>query len=240
MTPNSDNWSPWTVDGDLIGIPCLSPAKAANDNNQVAALGAAIGKAEATDCGADGVLRRMPAANDNFPDVVAFTGVAGSGKSTATRHLVERRGYKLVKFAGPLKDMMRAIGLTEAEIEGALKEQPSSKLLGKTPRHAMQTLGTEWGRGCIGEDLWISLWRRRVEAVLVSGDKVVVDDCRLPNEAAAIRKFGGNIYLLAGRGGIAGNHASEKGCEDMDAILVNQGSIDELYSMVDDALRRVA
>jgi hypothetical protein len=242
MTPNSDNWSPWTVDGDLIGIPCLSPAKPANDN-QVAALGAAIGKAEATDRGADGVLgkfQHMPAANDNLPPVVAFTGPAGAGKSTATRHLVERRGYKLVKFAAPLKDMMRAIGLTEEEIEGGLKEQPSSTLLGKTPRHAMQTLGTEWGRGCIGEDLWISLWRRRVEAVLASGDKVVVDDCRFPNEAAAIRKFGGNIYLLAGRGGIAGNHQSERGCEDMDSILVNQGSIDELYSMVDDALRRVA
>lgn len=245
MTPNSDNWSPWTVEGDLIGIPCMTTAKPANDNNQLAALGAAIGKVEATEPPQNdgeplGEFRRMPAANDNLPPVVAFTGVAGSGKSTATRYLIVRHGYTLVKFAGPLKDMMRAIGLTEDEIEGGLKEQPSHTLFGKTPRHAMQALGTEWGRDLIHPDFWISLWRRRVETVLADGGRVVTDDCRFPNEARAVRKFGGNIYLLSGRGGIAGNHASEKGCEDMDHVLINKGSIDELYSMVDNALRRAS
>ncbi len=207
----------WTSSGDLTRIPH------ANDNVplELRQLAQAIGKAPA---------------NDNLPAVVAFTGAAGAGKSTATHHLVDHLGYKLVKFAGPLKDMMRAIGLTEEEIEGSLKELPSGTLLGKTPRHAMQTLGTEWGRNSIGEDLWISLWRRRVEATLAEGCRVVVDDCRFPNEAAAIRKFGGNIYLLVGRGGIAGNHASERGCEDRDAILINQGSIEDLHGIVDSAL----
>ncbi|WP_271025265.1 deoxynucleotide monophosphate kinase [Rhizobium sp. RCAM05973] len=211
----------FTGEGDLTRVPH------ANDNvpSELRPLAVAMGK--------------VPA-NDNLPPVVAFTGLAGAGKSTAMRHLVERHGYRLVKFAGPLKDMMRAIGMTEDEIEGGLKEQPSATLLGKTPRHAMQTLGTEWGRNCIGEDLWISLWRRRVEEAVAGGNRVVVDDCRFPNEAKAIRTFGGKIYLLAGRGGIAGNHSSESGCGDMDAVLVNLGSIDELHDMVDDALRRVA
>ena len=208
----------FTPAGDMTRIPH------ANDNvpAELRALGNAIG---------------MVPGNDNLPPVVAFTGLAGAGKSTATRHLIERRGYKLVKFAGPLKDMMRAIGLTEDEIEGGMKEQPSATLLGKTPRHAMQALGTEWGRNLIGEEFWISLWRRRVEATLAAGERVVVDDCRFPNEAAAIRSFGGKIYLLVGRGGIAGNHASERGCDDMDAILVNQGTIKDLHDIVD---RRLA
>ncbi len=48
---------------------------------------------------------------------------------------------------------------TEDKIEGSLKAKPCSLLAGKTPRHAMQTLGTEWGRNCIGDGFWINLWR---------------------------------------------------------------------------------
>jgi hypothetical protein len=51
--------------------------------------------------------------------------------------------WRQVKFAGPLKSMCMALGLTEAHIEGHLKEVPCELLCGQTPRHAMQTLGTE-------------------------------------------------------------------------------------------------
>lgn len=188
------------------------------------ALGAAIGKYEP--------------ANDNLPPVVAFTGQAGSGKSTATRYLVEQHGYTLVKFAGPLKDMLRAVGLSEREIEGDLKEKPSYLLCGKTPRHAMQQLGTQFGRDIIGEDFWINLWRRRVEQVFSEAGRVVVDDCRFPNEASAIRRLGGDIYKLVGRGGIPGHHESERGCGDEDLVIANDNSPDSLFGKVDEALRR--
>ncbi len=243
MTPNSENWSPWTVEGDLIGIPCMTTAKPANDNNQLAALAAAIGKVEATDIPRTdgqplGKFQHMPATNDNLPSVVAFAGVAGSGKSTATRYLVERHGYTLVKFAGPLKDMMRVIGLTEEEIEGSLKEKPCNLLAGKTPRHAMQTLGTEWGRNSIGDGFWINLWRERVVEIIGQAGRVVTDDCRFPNEAQAVRRVGGDIYKIEGRGGIAGAHVSEKGCGDEDLAIVNDGALDQLHAKVDEALKR--
>lgn len=217
----------WTPSGELTAVPH------ANDN-QVAALGAAIGKWPY----ADVPPPRWVAANDNLPPIVAFTGVAGSGKSTATRHLVERHGYTLVKFAGPLKDMMRAIGLDERQIEGDLKETPCEWLQGKTPRHAMQTLGTQWGRDCIGKDFWLELWRRRVEIVFADGGRVVTDDCRFPNEAQAIRRLGGDIYKIEGRGGIAGEHVSERGCGDQDLVLANDGAVEALHGKIEEALRR--
>lgn len=188
------------------------------------ALGVAIGKYEP--------------ANDNLPPIVAFTGQAGSGKSTATKYLVEQHGYTLVKFAGPLKDMMRLIGLTEDEIEGSLKEKPCNLLAGKTPRHAMQTLGTEWGRNCIGDGFWINLWRERAVDVLAQAGRVVVDDCRFPNEAAAIRRLGGDIYRITGRGGIPGHHESERGCGDEDLVIANDNAPEALFGKVDEALRR--
>lgn len=198
-------------------------------DNQLAALGAAIGKPYY----AGGTTFRS-AANDNLPRVVALTGAAGSGKSTAADYLIRHHGYERVKFAGPLKDMCRAIGLTEDHIEGHLKEVPCDMLCGKTPRHLMQALGTELGRNLIGEDFWIRLWLHRVAAA----KRVVVDDCRFPNEAAAVRSLGGVIIKLEGRGGIAGGHESEKGCGTWDGVVENDGCVTDLYAGVEEAVRR--
>jgi len=236
----------FTTEGDLTAVPH------ANDNipAELVPLAQAIGKVDpslpASWGGMDGhdaSLTTTPhglPANDNLPPVIAFTGQAGSGKSTATRYLVERHGYTLVKFAGPLKDMMRALGLEEGQIEGDRKEVPTSLLAGKTPRHAMQTLGTEWGRNCIGEDFWVGVWRQRANVIIANGGRVVTDDCRFPNEAQAIRRLGGDIYRIVGRGGIAGGHVSERGCGDEDLVIDNVGSLEELHDKVEKALVRYA
>ncbi|MBB4192832.1 deoxynucleotide monophosphate kinase [Rhizobium aethiopicum] len=220
----------WTPAGELTAVP------ASNDNvpSELRALGAAIGKHESS----DSPQQNISAANDNFPPVVAFTGQAGAGKSTATRYLVEQHDYTLVKFAGPLKDMMRAIGLAEDQIEGDLKETPTRLLQGKTPRHAMQALGTEWGRDLIGKDFWTFLWEHRALQVIDAGGRVVTDDCRFPNEAQLIRRLGGDIYKIAGRGGIAGDHVSERGCGDQDLVIANAGAVAELHGKIEEALRR--
>lgn len=128
--------------------------------------------------------------------IIALTGYAGSGKSTAAKHLVERHGFTLVKFAGPLKQMMRCLGVGEREIEGDLKEVPCAVLGGKTPRHAMQTLGTEWGRNLIHSNLWVNVAMASAEAVLDQGGRVVIDDCRFPNEAVAVEEHGGFVVRI--------------------------------------------
>lgn len=217
---------------------CITAVPASNDNipSELRALGAAIGKVDCYTGVSDG--RVYAASNDNAPPVVAFTGHAGSGKSTATKYLVERHGYTLVKFAGPLKDMCRAIGLTERHIEGDWKEEPCDILCGKSPRDFMQLLGSEFGRDMIGKFFWVELWRARAARVLTNGGRVVVDDCRFPNEAKAIRELGGDIYRLVGRGGIPGQHESERGCGDEDLVIANDNTTDALFGKVEAALRR--
>src|SRR5262245_6513313 len=93
--------------------------------------------------------------------IIGLTGKLKSGKTEAALHLC-KKGFTRVRFAGPLKNMMTCLQLTDAEIEGMLKEQPCDLLCGKTPRYAMQTIGTEWGRALIGEDLWVNAWKRLV------------------------------------------------------------------------------
>lgn len=132
----------------------------------------------------------------NKPRIIALVGNVGAGKSTVAQHLIEQHGYKLVKFAGPLKNMLRAIGLDDEEIEGSRKEVPCDLLCGKTPRHAMVTLGTEWGRDLIGPEFWTGLWMEETAAHLNAGQVVVVDDCRFPNEYEAVKKMRGVAWHI--------------------------------------------
>lgn len=142
--------------------------------------------------------------------LLGITGKAGAGKSTAADYLVSR-GWVRVKMADPLKNMMRAMGLSDRHIEGDLKEVPCPLLQGKTPRYAMQTLGTEWGRQMIGPEVWTELARREIALCMAQGLDVVVDDVRFENEAAVIRELGGMVLQIE-RGGVdTGTHASEAG-----------------------------
>jgi hypothetical protein len=166
--------------------------------------------------------------------LLAFTGPAGSGKSTAADALMEV-GWVRVKFADPLKNMLRAFyqscGLEhnpyiEARIEGNLKEEPDPFLRGRTPRHAMQTLGTEWGRDLISADVWVEAWKQKVMSLLDREIDVVCDDCRFPNEADAVRLLGGKIVGLKSRRGLGMKpHASEAGDIQPDMVYRNQRNL---------------
>lgn len=167
--------------------------------------------------------------------IIGLTGPAGSGKSSVAAVLCRYHGFERLKFAAVLKNMLRMIyesmGMVSAEIErrieGDLKEVPCDYLCGRTPRHAMQTLGTEWGRYLIHPDFWVMV----TEAGLRAGVNYVCDDVRFENEAAMIRSRGGLIVGLAGRGGIAGSHLSEAGVAP-DVIISNDRPLEATVAAV--------
>lgn len=165
--------------------------------------------------------------------IIAFTGLAGSGKSTAALHLEKNHGFARVRFAGPLKAMLAALGCTHEEIDGSHKEFPCNLLGGKTPRHAMQTLGTEWGRELIANDLWIRAWKAAVDR-LPAGVPVVVDDCRFPNEAEVVKAAGGLIIHVnrPGAGAGAAGHISEQHVLRSDYTIDNVFAIEEFTAQV--------
>lgn len=169
--------------------------------------------------------------------IIGLTGYAGSGKSTAAKHLVEKHGFTQVKFAGPLKQMMRCLGLGDREIEGDLKEVPHPVLNYKTPRYAMQTLGTEWGRELIGQNLWVNVGVESTHQALGEGSQVVIDDCRFPNEAAAIKELGG-VIIKINRPGVepVNAHASESQELPVDWEVYNVGTPEALGRAIDSTL----
>lgn len=174
----------------------------------------------------------------NLPRLVALSGAAGSGKTTAADYLIQHYGYTRFKFAGPLKDMLYATGLTHDQIEGTCKEVPTEILCGRTPRYVMQTLGTEWGRDLIGHDIWVNIWQRRVTAFAAEnpGARFVVDDMRFPNELEAVRQLGGTRITLHRPDLVhkAGAHQSESALphDDQAKIVINDGDAAQLHHRV--------
>lgn len=103
--------------------------------------------------------------------------------------------------------------------------------MGKTPREAMQSLGTEWGRELIHPDIWVTAWSNYV--FKIGAGYVVVDDVRFLNEINAVRNRNGIIVRVERPGQdetLFKDHVSEKEWRDAeyDHKLVNTGERESL------------
>lgn len=144
--------------------------------------------------------------------LIGLAGLAGSGKDTLAAVLVEA-GWTHLKFTTVLKDMLRLLlsavlhdaAQVERMVDGDLKAVPTPVLGGRTPRHAMQTLGTEWGRQLISPDFWVKL----IEYEARHHRKVVISDVRFPNEVDMIHRLNGEVALIDRGLSPRDTHASE-------------------------------
>ena len=162
-------------------------------------------------------------------EIVALVGAAGCGKSTVADILQGIDNHR-IKFSQPLKDLLKAIGLSDEHTEGRLKEAPCDLLAGRTPRYAMQTLGTEWARDIMDKDFWLNLWRTKAQQY----DKIVAEDCRFGNEAALVKSMGGNLWRINRLGYDYSGHSSETEMEDLncDCVINNHSNEADLRMMV--------
>lgn len=180
-----------------------------------------------------------------LPRVIGLIGPKGSGKSEAANILAQDHGYQRIAFADPLKLMLKALGLSESDLWGQDKETPSALLCGNTPRRAMQTLGTEWGRKLIDETLWATAWQRMVLQGIGkygAGFRVAVEDMRFVNEEQFARTFTGAQVWWVRRGtGLLGGdvHVSELEWQEIaqDREIPNNGTLDDLAQAIAGALK---
>lgn len=159
--------------------------------------------------------------------LIGIAGPARAGKDTLASYLLDNLSddWSRSSFADPLKDMLRAIGVDCSDDKKAVIDDS----YGATPRHMMQTLGTEWGRQTIDNDIWVKAFAR-----LNAGKCVIVPDVRFENEAELVRKHGVLIHLT-GRGGIEGNHVSENAIEFKpgDIVIDNSRDLAWLHGQID-------
>lgn len=151
-------------------------------------------------------------------------------------------------FAAPIKSMIAMLldfsgygSVMNPEslapyIDGDLKEEELDKI-GKSPRQLMQTLGTEWGRGLVNENIWIDNMEGRIgnyqEAKKhgYQGAFVFITDVRFDNEAEMIKNNGGTIVRVTTdrETDDVTSHASESGVSEcmVDSLIENNGDMDE-------------
>ena len=95
------------------------------------------------------------------PITIGLCGRAGSGKDTVRSILEMHHDFAGLAFAEPIRAMLRELltsnGCSDDYItRRELKEVPVPGL-GVSYRHMAQTLGTEWGRLCMGHTFWQNL-----------------------------------------------------------------------------------
>jgi hypothetical protein len=97
------------------------------------------------------------------------------------------------------------------------------------------TLGGKYGlRELLGDDVWIVLAERRIDA---ADKSLVFTDVRFPNEADLIRRKGGEVVRISRAAVLdpADTHPSETAMDDYDVddVLVNDGTLAHLDAKVD-------
>lgn len=128
-------------------------------------------------------------------DIIGFTGLKGSGKSTAAKSL-RSIGADVKSFASPLKDAAQII----FDIPESMRNEKSTYLdqWGMTIREMYQKLGTEVGRQ-IDPEVWIKNMDSRIQSC--DSSIIVIDDVRFLNEAEFIRnEYDGQIIGIVERG----------------------------------------
>ena len=160
--------------------------------------------------------------------IIGIAGRAGAGKSTIAEMLVKALGggthVKIIPFAKPLKEFARKLGWD------GNKDAKGRRLL--------QLLGTDVGRECIDEDIWVKHWCSLCDDALRDGyNHILVDDMRFPNEIAAVLSRGGIVLQVAGRGydNIDTSHPSEQTLvHDSFTKIDNSGDTQDLEKKIQD------
>ena len=140
-----------------------------------------------------------------------------------------------------LAELLREIGYDEATIvrfvDGDLKRDLIPEL-GITSTEAQQTLGTEWGRDCVGADFWLSLWLAKVDRVIRDGGHVVQESVRFANEVEALRQRGALLVEVRRPGvGPISDHPSEVLPGAADLVIDNDGTIADLHAKAAAAIK---
>jgi hypothetical protein len=164
--------------------------------------------------------------------LIGIAGKAGSGKDELALYLKNVHGFSQLTFAEPIKDALA--GLFDTDIHTlekiGFKENPIPGI-GKSLRELYQTLGTDWGRNMIDEDIWVRQLSNRLQ--YYAGVDVVVSDVRYENEAEFIRLNGGTvIHLHRHDAKSVRAHSSESGVmfqRDWDMLITNNSSLDVFY-----------
>lgn len=191
---------------------------------------------------------------------IVLCGVAGSGKDTVAEYLRKKYIFTVDSFAAPLKTMVkhafpefsdehlygdssqRAYAYTQYPLNPASPYFKKGEREFVSPRVALQTLGTDWGRS-LNDRIWVDAAFARLK----DARRAVITDGRFKNEVLVSRANGAIVVRLArGLRSSTDPHPSEAELRQMadiefDYVLGNDLSttVERLYEMVDGMMEAI-
>jgi hypothetical protein len=189
--------------------------------------------------------------------LIGIIGLKRSGKDTYASRLVSHHGYTRLALADPMREFALALDpivavydageewggvLTERLSEVVAREGWEQAKTRDEVRRTLQRLGTEAGRGVLGENVWINVTDKIQYEV---PGPVVITDIRFPNEYEWITRRGGYLVRVVRAGTFAGDHSSETMAGDLtgfpaDMTVLNETTVADLHEHADIVARVVA
>ena len=174
--------------------------------------------------------------------ILSLSGYAGAGKDTFAAFLIQDFGFKRYAFADTLRT---ALEILDPGVV-AWGQYTSLRRLVRTygwevvkrdhpeVRKMLQVLGTEVGRELLGEDIWVEATFKKIKAE--GAERVVITDCRFPNELAWVKvSKGSSVWIDRPGTGAVNGHSSESALAgiDFDYTFINDAqSLTEMRQRV--------
>lgn len=178
--------------------------------------------------------------------IVGLLGKKQAGKDTVAARLVAVHGYRRFAFADAVKEVMYELDPLVPVVNNSHRREHMRlstyvnahgwdyAKANPEVRRLLQHHGTA-ARRVLGEDVWVDIVMRQVDA-LRGGVPAVVTDVRFPNELGAIWARGGRTVRVVRPGTDDGDtHVSEALADQElgDYVLLNNGDLAHLHATVD-------
>lgn len=167
--------------------------------------------------------------------IIAISGKATSGKTTAARWLQERLGgptkAQIISFATPLKEKALADFGDVITSEDITKNKTKKIVLGgreTTVRQLLIDLGMLYR--AIDKDFWCRKGCALADTAVLHGMHAIIDDMRFPNEYNMLRDMGALLVRVERPGIPTIDDESEWALDNhgFDLRVTNDGSVDDL------------
>lgn len=180
--------------------------------------------------------------------VVLLSGHAGAGKDTVADYMCARYGFMKLSFAAPIYYMLaKMLNVSVSELHEMKRNGEKVPGTHVTVRHALQTLGTEWGRAHIDTNLWVKMAIRKIQLLAPERwyndlpQRFVMTDCRFTNEYTTFQmsELSSKLVSIARdrAEGIQMEHKSERDISKLsfyaEMHLDNNGDKFQLFENVD-------
>lgn len=165
-------------------------------------------------------------------ELIGLVGAKGCGKTTVANYLKSKGNYQIQSMATPIRDMLIAMGIKPRFLYED-KEEPIKEYGGVTGRYLLQTLGTEWGRNTVCQDIWLKAMRNKL---IEQDHDTIIDDIRFPNEVTMVEDLGGYIIYIQRDTAeeVIDTHTSEQLYRNLSAytLVRNNGNIFGLHEQL--------